>query len=263
MHLFASHLPDQVAQEIWRQRAVIMRGERPRPLRLTATVMFSDMAGFTTISEDLDPEIVTRWLDDYMKAMSRTVLAHGGIVLQFVGDGIQAAFGVPIPRTDEAEIDRDAARAVRCAIAMEQELHVLNEQWKREGLPSVSIRVGIHTGAMVAASIGAKAHLEYSLVGDNVIIAARLQTLPTMLPGYVNRASCCILVGESTWERLHGEFDGRLLGNMALKGKKRKVQVYRIIANDAEAEMVLAAAEYNTLIDRASNLSPTGVGRGK
>jgi adenylate cyclase len=263
MHLFASHLPDQVAQEIWRQRAVIMRGERPRPMRLTATVLFSDMAGFTTISEDLDPEIVARWLDEYMKGMSRVVLAHGGIVLQFVGDGIQAAFGVPIPRMDEAEIDRDAARAVRCAIAMEQELRVLNEQWEREGLPSVAIRVGIHTGSMVAASIGAKAHLEYSLVGDNVIIAARLQTLPTMLPGYVNRASCCTLVGESTWERLHGEFSGRLLGNMALKGKKRKVQVYQIIADDAEAEMVLAAAEYNTLIDRASDLSPTGVGRGK
>jgi adenylate cyclase len=261
MHLFASHLPDQVAQEIWRQRAVIMRGERPRPMRLTATVMFSDMAGFTTISEDLDPEIATRWLDEYMKAMSGIVLAHGGIVLQFVGDGILAAFGVPIPRTDEAEIDRDAARAVRCAMAMEAELRVLNEQWEREGLPRVAIRVGIHTGTMVASSIGAKAHLEYSLIGDNVIIAARLQALPTMLPGYVNRAPCCILVGEGTWERLHGEFSGRLLGNMALKGKKRKVQVYQIIADAAEVEMVLAAAEYNTLIDRASNLSPTGRGK--
>jgi len=221
------------------------------------------MAGFTTISESLDPEIVTQWLDEYMKAMSRIVLAHGGIVLQFVGDGILAAFGVPIPRTDEVEIDRDAAQAVRCAMAMEQELHALNEQWEREGLPSVAIRVGIHTGVMVAASIGAKAHLEYSLVGDNVIIAARLQALPTMLPGYVNRASCCILVGESTWEHLHGEFKGHLLGNMALKGKKRKVQVYQILADDSQGEMLLAAAEYNTRIERASDLNPTGIGRGK
>jgi adenylate cyclase len=146
-------------------------------------------------------------------------------------------------------------------MAMEVELRVLNEQWEREGLPRVAIRVGIHTGTMVASSIGAKAHLEYSLIGDNVIIAARLQALPTMLPGYVNRAPCCILVGEGTWERLHGEFSGRLLGNMALKGKKRKVQVYQIIADAAGAEMVLAAAEYNTLIDRASNLSPTGRGK--
>lgn len=169
----------------------------------------------------------------------------------------------PIPRKDEAEIDRDAVHAVRCAIAMEQELSVLNERWEREGLPSVAIRIGIHTGSMVAASIGAKAHLEYSLVGDNVIIAARLQNLPTMLPSYVSSAPCCTLVGESTWERLHGEFNGRLLGNMALKGKKRKVNVYQIVTDDAEGEIVLAAAEYNTLIDRASNLSPTGVGRGK
>jgi adenylate cyclase len=263
MHLFASHLPDQVAQELWRQRAVIMRGERPRPMRLTATVLFSDMAGFTTISEDLDPEIATRWLDEYMKAMSGIVLAHGGVVLQYVGDGIQAAFGVPIPRKDEAEIDRDAKQAVRSAIAMEQELRVLNERWEREGLPTVAIRIGIHTGSMVAASIGAKAHLEYSLVGDNVIIGARLQNLPTTLPGYMSSMPCCILVGESTWERLHGEFKGRLLGNMALKGKKRKVLVYQIVTDDAEAEIVLAAAEYNALIDRTSNLSPTGVGSGK
>jgi len=272
MHLFASHLSDQVAQEIWRHRAIIMRGERPRPMRLTATVMFSDMAGFTTISESLDPEILTKWLDEYMKAMSGIVLAHGGIVLQFVGDGILAAFGVPIPRSDEGEVDRDAVQAVQCGMAMEQELRILNERWQQEGRPTVAIRVGIHTGVMVAASIGARAHLEYSLIGDSVIIAARLQALPTMLPGFVTGASCCILVGESTWQRLRGEFHGCLLGNMALKGKKQRVKVYQIVAENAEADTLqAAAAEYNKgaaikgagskCVETALDVDPKRVGR--
>jgi CHASE2 domain-containing sensor protein/class 3 adenylate cyclase len=256
MQLFASHLSDQVAQEIWRHRAIIMKGGRPKPMRLTATVMFSDMAGFTTISESLDPEILTSWLNEYMNAMSRIVLAHGGIVLQFVGDGILAAFGIPIPRSDEGEIDRDAARAVRCAMAMEQELRSLKERWEREGLPVVAIRVGIHTGVMVAANIGASTHWEYALVGDSVIIAARLQALPTMLPGFVNDAPCCILVGESTWQRLRGEFHGCLLGNMALKGKKRKVKVYQIVTDDVETDTLLAAAEYNKRVESVSDRDP-------
>jgi adenylate cyclase len=241
---------------------MIMRGERPRPMRLTATVMFSDMAGFTTISESMDPEILTRWLDEYMKRMSSIVLAHGGIVLQFVGDGILAVFGVPIPRSNQDEINRDAVRAVQCAMTMEQELSSLNQQWEREGLPKVSIRVGIHTGVMVAASIGARAHLEYSLVGDSVIIAARLQALPTMLPGFVNGASCCILAGESTWQCLRGQFRGCLLGNMTLKGKKQRVKVYQIIPDGAETDALLAAAvEYNKHFESASDLDPERVGR--
>jgi adenylate cyclase len=145
---------------------------------------------------------------------------------------------------------------------MEQELHVLNQQWAREGLPTVSVRVGIHTGVMVAASIGANAHREYSLIGDSVIIAARLQALPTMLPGFVNGAPCCILVGESTWLRLRGEFRGCLLGNIALKGKKQKVKVYQIVASNSDSEDLLAAAvDYNKRIGSALDQDPERVGR--
>jgi class 3 adenylate cyclase len=77
----------------------------------------------------------------------------------------------------------------------------------------------------------------------------------------VNGGSCCILVGESTWERVHGEFRGHLLGNLPLKGKKRKVQVYRIFTDDAEADMILAAEEYRKRIESASDLNPTIIGR--
>jgi class 3 adenylate cyclase len=231
MHLFASHLSEQVAQEIWRQRAIVLKGERPRPLRLTGTALFSDIVGFTTISEHLDPECLTSWLNAYMNAMSRIVLAHGGIVLQFVGDGILAVFGVPVPRIRDVEMDHDAAQAVHCALAMKRELQLLNEKWEREGLPLAAIRVGIHTGTMVASSIGARAHWEYTVVGDAVNIAARLQALPKSLTSIKFDESCCILIGGTTWDCLHGAFNGHLLGNVALKGKERLVPVYQIVTD--------------------------------
>jgi adenylate cyclase len=228
MRLFASHLSEPVAQDIWRQRATFLKGGRPKPQRLTATVLFSDIAGFSTISERLDPEVLTAWLDRYMDAMSRTVLAHDGIVLRFIGDAILAVFGVPVPRTDAAEIDRDAVQAVRCALAMARELETINEWCRSDGLPPIAIRVGIHTGAMVAGSMGAADHLEYSLVGDSVNTAARLEALSKQIPDLDGDGSCPILVGGATWERLHDRFAGRLVGTLPLKGKVEPVAVYQV-----------------------------------
>jgi adenylate cyclase len=228
MHLFASHLSKPVVQDIWRQRATFMRGGRPKPQRLTATVLFSDIAGFSTISERLDPEVLTAWLDLYMETMTQIVLAHDGIVLRFIGDAILAVFGVPIPRTTAAEIDRDAANAVQCALAMAVALRDVNERCRRDGLPPVAIRVGIHTGTMVAGSMGAVDHLEYSLVGDSVNTAARLEALSKQITDLDGDGSCPILIGEATWQRLHGCFTGRLVGTLPLKGKAEPVAVYQV-----------------------------------
>ena len=209
-------------------RASIPTDEWPKPLRLTGTALFSDIVGFTTISENLDPECLTSWLNAYMSAMSGIVLAHGGSVLQFVGDGILAAFGVPVPRNSDVEIDYDAAQAVHCALTMREELLNLNRCWERKGLPTVAIRVGLHTGTIVASRIGTRAHWEYTVVGDTVNTAARLQALPRLLTSIQADGSCCILISGATWERLNGAFNGHLLGNVALKGKVQLVPVYQI-----------------------------------
>jgi adenylate cyclase len=238
MRLFASHLSEPVAQDIWRQRAAFLEGGRPKPQRLTATVLFSDIAGFSTISERLDPEVLTAWLDFYMDVMSRTVLAHNGIVLRFIGDAILAVFGVPVPRTASAEMDRDAAHAVRCALAMANELEMINERCRRDGLPPISIRVGIHTGTMVAGSMGTADHLEYSLVGDSVNTAARLEALSKEIADLDGDGSCPILVGEATWKRLSGRFAGRLVGNLPLKGKIEQVAVYQVTGMAPESKNV-------------------------
>src|SRR5205823_11205713 len=111
----------------------------------------------------------------YMQQMADIVADHHGVVKQFAGDAVMAIFGIPVPRESEPEIARDAVNAVRCALAMGQELIMLNQSWQKKGLPMVSMRVGIFTGSMVAGSVGSSERLEYTVVGDSVNTAARLE----------------------------------------------------------------------------------------
>jgi len=234
MSLFAAHLSKPVAEEIWRFRATFLAGGRPRPQRLTATVMFSDIENFTPASEHLAPEALMDWLETYLEAMTDVITSRDGIVLRFIGDGILAAFGVPLPRTDASAIDADAERAVRAALAMQDELLPLNRELAEQGLPLIFIRVGIVTGPMVGGSIGARRHLEYTLLGDVVNTAARLEALARTVepaPG----SPCRILVAQSTWERVARIVTARPIGAIALKGKEDLVEVYQILGL-AEAE---------------------------
>lgn len=226
MHLFAHHVSEPVAAAIWRERAAFMAGGRPKPQHLTATVLFSDIADFTPVCEALEPEPLMRWLETYLEIMVRTVVAHDGIVLRFIGDGILAVFGVPVARTSQDAIDADARHAVRCALDMARELEALNRTWQAEGLPPVGLRIGIHTGPMIAGSLGGLRHREYSLLGDTVNTAARLEAFAKTLPADGRR--CRIVIGEATWRALAGTVPARPVGEVALKGKRKAVQVWHV-----------------------------------
>ena len=228
MGLFAAHLSAPVADDIWRHRGIIMQGGRPRPQSLVATVMFSDIENFTPASERLGPERLMAWLETYMEAMTTIVTEQGGVVLRFIGDGILAAFGVPLPRTDQAAVADDALAAVRAALAMETALHPVNAAWLPQDLPPVCIRIGMVTGAMVAGSLGARQHLEYTVMGDTVNIAARLEALAKTVaaaPG----SPCRILAARATWDLVAAAVEGRAIGEMELKGKAERVAVYQIL----------------------------------
>jgi class 3 adenylate cyclase len=228
MQLFASHLSAPVAAEVWRLRHTFLRGGRPQPRRLMATVMFSDIESFTPVSERLTPERLVDWLEAYLEAMTEVVTDHGGLVLRFIGDGILAAFGAPIPRDDPAAIDADAVQAVNAALAMRPALDRLNQRFAAEDLPPVKIRIGMVTGPMVGCSVGARRHLEYTLLGDVVNTAARLEGLARTVepaPG----SPCRVVVAQSTWERVAGTVEGRPIGPVALKGKEQTVMAYQII----------------------------------
>jgi adenylate cyclase len=114
-----------------------MDGSRPRSQKFTATVLFTDLREFTSVSEKMDPQALLDWLNVYMEAMAQLVMDHGGVVDNYIGNSTKADFGVPVPRTDEAAISRDAVAAVDWALAMERELKRLNAVWQQQNLPTV------------------------------------------------------------------------------------------------------------------------------
>lgn len=224
--LFSRFVSAQVADELLRERDLFLAGGRPRPQLLTATVLFADVAGFTSICERLQPEPLIAWLDLYIDTMVGHIAAHGGVVLRFVGDGILAVFGAPIPQREEAAIAADARNAARCALAMETAMSHLNHGWRAAGLPEAGLRVGLHTGRLVAGSLGTGPHMEYCLLGDTANVGARLEQLGKEYGS--GPYGCTIMVGEPTWLRLEGICPGVCVGELALRGKQARLAVYRI-----------------------------------
>ena len=176
MQLFTKYVPNkEVAEIIWQQRDQLLDGGRLRSQNLIATVLFTDLMGFTTMAESRDPQAVMDWLNAYMEAMAQQVIDHGGVIDKYIGDSIMAIFGVPLPRQTDAEISRDAVNAVNCALAMERSLRQLNSDWREQQLPTIGMRIGIFTGPLVAGSLGSAQRLEYTVIGDTVNTAARLE----------------------------------------------------------------------------------------
>jgi class 3 adenylate cyclase len=232
--LFSRFVGEPVVNEIMKDRDLFMSGGRPRPQELTATVLFGDVAGFTTICEGLAPEPLIAWLDRYIDTMAGVIMDHGGVLMRFIGDGILAVFGAPIPRRDEAAIALDANNAARCALAMERAMASLNDTWHAEGLPTGGLRIGLHTGPMVAGSLGTGVRMEFCLLGDTANIGARLEQLGKQYAGSDPRY-CTIVVGESTWSRLGGAFPGIRIGEVMLRGRHTAMTAYRIDSAAARA----------------------------
>jgi adenylate cyclase len=228
MSLFARSVNPKVAETLWAQREAFLDGGRPRPQRVTTTILFADLRGSTGLAEKLEPLVFMEWLNEFMEAMAGEVLAHGGIVDDYFGDGLKADFGVPLPHSRDAEIAADAATAVRCALALEVALGRLNARWRERGLPAGAMRVGICTGTAIAGSIGASDRLKYTVVGDIVNTAARLESLDAG-PHDFARRPCRILVAESTRARLGPEFETRPLGEFRLKGKDEPIAVHQVV----------------------------------
>jgi adenylate cyclase len=225
--LFSRFVSEPVVNEIMKERDLFMAGGRPKPQQLTATVLFADVAGFTTICEGLAPEPLIAWLDRYIDAMAAIIMAHDGVLLRFIGDGILAVFGVPVPRRNEAGIASDANNAARCALAMEQAMARLNDDWCAAGLPVGGLRVGLHTGPMVAGSLGTGARMEFCLLGDTANVGARLEQLGKDYADPGPRY-CTIVAGEPTWSRLGGAFAGIRIGEVMLRGRHTVMAAYRI-----------------------------------
>ncbi len=229
MHLFSRHVSDQVAQDIWEHRELFLEGGRPRSQELTATVMFSDFVGFTTVAERLPPARLMEWLNEGLGRLARRVESHGGIVNKYMGDAIMAVFGVPVARTTEAGIAEDAANAVRCALEMSTELDWLNAIWRSQGRPQIWMRIGIHTGKLVAGSLGTEHRIEFTVIGDTVNTASRLESSRKAEIPAPRARSCRILIGEATYRLVSEQFEVEPVGEITLKGKSESVNAYSVL----------------------------------
>ena len=206
---FERYFAPRVAAEIAEnQREVRLGGDR-RPL----AVLFSDIRGFTALSERLSPEAVATLLSEYFTEMVEVVFDHDGTLDKFIGDGMLALWGAPLASTEDPD------RAVRAAVAMQRALVTLNERWVAQGRPRLGVGIGIHDGEAFAGNIGSHRRLEYTVLGDTVNTASRLSSAAG--PGE-------ILVTEPVRLALR---DSRVLEPLAplpLKGKAQAVGVYRV-----------------------------------
>jgi len=178
-----------------------------------ATILFADVRGFTTLAERVPPEAVVRLLNAYMSRMAGIIDEFGGSLDKFIGDGIMAFF------EPQDEIDNEAYRAVACAQAMRRELGKMNEEGAFPDQYQVQIGIGINSGEVVAGNIGSKHRMDYTLIGDNVNLAARLES---------NAKSGQILVSAATVKRLGGLVPTAYLDTIIVKGKSEPVEVYQV-----------------------------------
>ncbi len=226
MQLFSKHVSQDVAEALWEKRDQFMDGNRPQPQRMMTTVLFSDLKGFTTISEKMEPGVLLDWLNEYMELMSQVIAKHNGVIDKFIGDSIMAVFGIPVARTTAESISEDAYNSVNCALDMEEALIQLNKKLEEKKFPTIKMRIGIFTGPVIAGSLGSSTRMEYTVLGDTVNTASRLESFDKS--DNISYGVCRILIGVSTYMYIRGQFKTEKVGSVRLKGKDREVDIYRV-----------------------------------
>jgi adenylate cyclase len=191
-------------------------GERRR-----VTLFFSDLAGFTTISERLSPETVVGLLNDYLSSMTEIILAEEGTVDKFEGDAIMAFWGAPLDQPDQAR------RACRAALRQQAALKELNRQFTGLNLPPLSMRIGLHTGDAIVGNLGSEKRFDYTVIGDTVNLASRLEGVNKFYGSH-------LMASEVTVAACDGGVEFRELDLVAVKGKEQAIRVFEVLGLTGE-----------------------------
>lgn len=186
--------------------------------RREVTILFQDIRGFTSIAEHTEPGALVSMINRFFTEMVTAVEGEGGIIKQFTGDGVMALFGAPVAHPDDPE------RAVRAAVAMATRLPALNARLAAEGLPRLRIGIGIHTGDVVAGKIGPDARVEYTVMGDPVNVASRIE-------GLTKEMQTTILISAATASRLASSFALGRRALLAVRGKEQPVEVVEVLTD--------------------------------
>ncbi|HET7217983.1 MAG TPA: adenylate/guanylate cyclase domain-containing protein [Vicinamibacterales bacterium] len=234
--LFGRYVSRDVYKQLLANPALAELGGARREM----SVLFSDLRGFTTITEKGNPEQLVQQLNEYFSRMVDVVFRNGGTVDKFVGDMVMALFGAPVD--DVAHADA----AVTSAVEMVRELGDLNRRWASEGKVQLDIGIGVNSGDMIAGNIGSSAIMSYTVIGDNVNLGARLESLNK---DYRSR----IIISDATRSRLRKSYELRPLGGVVVKGKTQPVEIYAVLAPsplvplEVEQRLNPAAAEGKTV----------------
>jgi adenylate cyclase len=203
--------PQVAARIIANPDAYVLGGEE-----VTATVLFSDIRGFTAMAEKLPPAQVAAHLNEYFQAMTDAVFRHDGALDKYMGDCIMALFGVPVPRPDHAR------RAVATALDMQVALRQLQARWRARGLPVLQICIGVNTGPMMVGNVGSQQHLDFTAIGDAVNVAQRVESLNREL-------GTRLLITEATYQAVGDVVQVRGPFRATLAGRSEEAVVYEVV----------------------------------
>jgi adenylate cyclase len=212
MGLFERYVSADVAAEIWKNRDnIVLAGEER-----VATILFSDIRSFTAMSAGVPSKEVLAWLNRYLTAMGEVIKQNRGFLNKFIGDGIMVIFGAPLTEGTQ----EDACRAVRCA----QEMLAKVDQWnatKPPGDPTLKIGIGIHTGQVTAGNVGSPDRLEYSVIGEAVNLASRLESL-------TKDFNTALVLSPATWEQVRDKFPTVPIGEAQVRGFTTAIPLYSV-----------------------------------
>ena len=227
--MLSRYLPPGIVQEMLKNPLAAQLGGK----RADLTVLFSDIRGFTTISEQLAPEEVVALLNQYLTAMTEVIFRHGGTVDKFEGDAILAFFGAPQSH------DNDPERAVRTALEMRELLGELENNWIERTQTPLRIGIAINTGPAMVGNIGSERRMDYTVIGDAVNLASRIQDL-------TKEYGVSILISDSTYTHVKDMCRVRALGTVEVRGRMQPVDLYEVVDLGPEESVSLAAPTEET-----------------
>ncbi len=229
---FRKYIPDELVRQLIKSKQeAVVSGQRRN-----LTVFFSDVADFSEISERLTPNELTAQLSEYLTEMTKIILDHHGTVDKYIGDAIMAFWGAPIDMKDHAN------QACLAALACQKRSKQLAVKWQAEGKPIFNIRIGINTGDIVVGNIGSNRRLSYTVIGDAVNLASRLE-------GINKEYGTHIIMGQATLIELPDDFTYRLIDIVVVKGKTVPVPIYELVA--LKGDITSLDAEFMDLFSNA------------
>jgi adenylate cyclase len=215
---FQFYLHPAVVDQVSQHPQLLKLGGEAREL----TVLFADIRGFSAIAEGLTPETLVHRLNEYFSVMTRVVFAHNGLLDKYIGDAIMAVYGVPLYTPDHAY------QACCTALDMMRELSSLQATWHERGLPSMTIGIGINTATMVVGNMGSDLRFDYTVIGDGVNLASRLE-------GANKEYGAAIIISESTWDQVKDRLVTRELDIIRVQGKAQQTRIFEVLGRPPQS----------------------------